>query len=595
MHAPNRPPAAAPPVAPPGAPRPRPAPPPVAVEPGGVRAEVALLRGEVRAVGDQVRSLAGEVRRQGRTDWPALLTAGGLAVTVAVGLGGAGPGPPRSVGRRRPRRRRRTPGRPPHARRGRAGARGRVAPGVRGPARRRRTPPRPAGRAGGMTSSFIPSLALSSRTAIGSDSASGAAGGGGASGAVGPVRGVRGVRGAAGRGDCPGRPLRRGRGVRTMTPPASNLPAPRERAVGAGPHGATRTAPLTARRHAFHDTRRPPAGPFPPTTAAPTRTPPRHADAAAMLTIADTRLPHTVLGYVAFRAAFHETLDRLAEHDAACGNPHDRFGFLCEVPFLRCVPPHVQLDLLAETWSRHAAHDPYEANVLDEAVLYAACETAGRLCAEEPDVVEEYLAGGPIDVTLGVDGVLAEELRQLHLNLAGEGGLPDDQPVRGLPAGGRAEIEGKAGRRPGPPGTAVRGAGAVADLRGLPRQSVGPDDRHGGAGRGAGAGREVSGLSCSFPPARPRDHALRPAAGRPARPARRRRRGRRRPVGGADAADAVIQFPADRRRPVGRGRDGGGTGTAGPDDGGGVPGGGEPRRHVFRGRGRTAGSGRSWG
>ena len=140
-----------------------------------------------------------------------------------------------------------------------------------------------------------------------------------------------------------------------------------------------------------------------------------------MLTIADTRLPHTVLGYVAFRAAFHETLDRLAEHDAACGDPHDRFGFLCEVPFLRCVPPHVQLDLLAETWSRHAAHDSHEANVLDEAVLYAACETAGRLCAEEPGVVEEYLAGGPIDVTLGVDGVLAGELRQLHLNLAGEG------------------------------------------------------------------------------------------------------------------------------------------------------------------------------
>lgn len=140
-----------------------------------------------------------------------------------------------------------------------------------------------------------------------------------------------------------------------------------------------------------------------------------------MLTIADTRLPHTVLGYVAFRVAFHETLDRLAEHDAACGDPHDRFGFLTEVPFLRCVPPHVQLDLLAATWSRHAAHDSHEADLVDEAVLYAACETAGRLCAEEPEVVEDYLAGGPIDVTLGVDGVLAEELRQLHLGLAGEG------------------------------------------------------------------------------------------------------------------------------------------------------------------------------
>ena len=140
-----------------------------------------------------------------------------------------------------------------------------------------------------------------------------------------------------------------------------------------------------------------------------------------MLTIADTRLPHTVLGYVAFRVAFHETLHRIAVHDRHDGDPHARFGFLCEVPFLRCVPAHVQLDLLAATWSRHAAHDPHEADLVDEAVLYAACETAGQLCAEEPELVEEYLAGGPIDVTLAVDGLLGDELRGLHLNLAGEG------------------------------------------------------------------------------------------------------------------------------------------------------------------------------
>ena len=80
-----------PPAAPPPTSSPPAAPPPppirVIAEPGGVRAEVALLRGEVRAVADQVRALGGEVRRQARTDWPALLTAGGLAVTVAVGLG----------------------------------------------------------------------------------------------------------------------------------------------------------------------------------------------------------------------------------------------------------------------------------------------------------------------------------------------------------------------------------------------------------------------------------------------------------------------------------------------------------------------------
>ena len=144
-----------------------------------------------------------------------------------------------------------------------------------------------------------------------------------------------------------------------------------------------------------------------------------------MLQIADTKLPHTVLCYVAFRAAFHDTLGQIAVHDAAAsrgaGDPHARFGFLTEVPFLRCVPAHVQLDLLAETWSRHAAHDSHEADLVDEAVLYAACETAGRLCAEEPATVARYLCGGPIDVTLSVDGLLADELRALHLNLAGEG------------------------------------------------------------------------------------------------------------------------------------------------------------------------------
>ena len=50
-------------------------------------AEVAALRGEVRGLGAEVRALGGEVRRQARTDWPAVLTAGGLAATLLAGLG----------------------------------------------------------------------------------------------------------------------------------------------------------------------------------------------------------------------------------------------------------------------------------------------------------------------------------------------------------------------------------------------------------------------------------------------------------------------------------------------------------------------------
>ncbi|QDT15093.1 hypothetical protein [Alienimonas californiensis] len=54
---------------------------------GPLLAEVAALRGEVRGLGAEVRSLGSEVRRLGRTDWPAVLTAGGLAATVLAGLG----------------------------------------------------------------------------------------------------------------------------------------------------------------------------------------------------------------------------------------------------------------------------------------------------------------------------------------------------------------------------------------------------------------------------------------------------------------------------------------------------------------------------
>ena len=213
-----------------------------------------------------------------------------------------------------------------------------------------------------------------------------------------------------------------------------------------------------------------------------------------MLHIADTKLPHTVLCYVAFRAAFHETLEQIAVHDAHGGDPHARFGFLTEVPFLRCVPAHIQLDLLAETWSRHAAHDPHEADLVDEAVLYAACETGGRLCAEEPATVARYLSGGPIDVTLSVDGLLADELRGLHLNLAGEGDFLTVSQFRGPPPGGGPRAEAKARRGPGPPGPAVRGAGPLEPVPGVFGEPQRPDDGLRNPERGAGAGGEVRGV-----------------------------------------------------------------------------------------------------
>ena len=153
------------------------------------------------------------------------------------------------------------------------------------------------------------------------------------------------------------------------------------------------------------------------------RVPPRGraAERPFVLTIAADILPQTGLTYLAFRLAFQETLERiilarqLDEDEAEC------FGFLTEVPFLRGVPAHVQLDLLAETWSKHSADRSFDATLVDEAVVYAACETAARIVEEDSEVVDRFLKGGPREVDLLPESLLASELRALHLRLSNEG------------------------------------------------------------------------------------------------------------------------------------------------------------------------------
>lgn len=139
-----------------------------------------------------------------------------------------------------------------------------------------------------------------------------------------------------------------------------------------------------------------------------------------MLTISTDTLPQNCLSYLAFRAAFQETLERIALANQV-GEAEDGFGYLTEVPFLRSIPPHVQLDLLAETWSKHVSCQPFEANLVDESVVYAVCETSARIVEQEPVVFFRYLIGGPLDVEIVPDHFLASELRGLHVNLSNEG------------------------------------------------------------------------------------------------------------------------------------------------------------------------------
>lgn len=139
-----------------------------------------------------------------------------------------------------------------------------------------------------------------------------------------------------------------------------------------------------------------------------------------MLQIASDIFPQGPLVYVAFRISFQETLERFVLARQIDEEP-EGIGYLAEVPFLRSVPPHVQLDVLAETWRKHHGPEAVLANLVDESVVYAACETAACVVEAEPEVVLRYLQGGPCRVRVAADRRLAAELRSLYLRLANEG------------------------------------------------------------------------------------------------------------------------------------------------------------------------------
>jgi hypothetical protein len=140
-----------------------------------------------------------------------------------------------------------------------------------------------------------------------------------------------------------------------------------------------------------------------------------------MLKICDTPLPQSLLSYVAFRVAFRETFERLSLHRRSANDASEAYGYLGEIPFLREVPAQIQLDLLATTWHRHIARETYTADLVDESVIYAVCESASQLVERSPDVFVNHMRGGPVDLAVPVDAYLSRELRLLYLELPNDG------------------------------------------------------------------------------------------------------------------------------------------------------------------------------
>ncbi len=58
---------------------------------------------------------------------------------------------------------------------------------------------------------------------------------------------------------------------------------------------------------------------------------------------------------------------------------------------------------------------------MDEAVIYAACETSARVVKSDPKSIRRFLRGGPRPLFPVLDDRLADSLHALHVNLSSQG------------------------------------------------------------------------------------------------------------------------------------------------------------------------------
>ncbi len=136
-----------------------------------------------------------------------------------------------------------------------------------------------------------------------------------------------------------------------------------------------------------------------------------------MLKICQSPFPQSTLSYVAFRVAFLQSFEIFSQQKHLPVECPESRGYLCEVPFLQEVAPAVQLELLASAWHKHQSRETHRSDLIDESVIYAACEMTARAVENDPESVRRSLAGGPVNVTLPLNSYVAREIRLLYLEL----------------------------------------------------------------------------------------------------------------------------------------------------------------------------------
>ncbi len=127
----------------------------------------------------------------------------------------------------------------------------------------------------------------------------------------------------------------------------------------------------------------------------------------------DNHLPQTDLVYLAFRIALERTVVDMDFYRDAGEEPDGPVGYLTMVPFLEETALPVQVDLLAETWSRHRSPRKFSASLLDAAIVYAACEATTEAIEDDLKMASVYVREGPREIPLNLIRQAPRELEKM--------------------------------------------------------------------------------------------------------------------------------------------------------------------------------------
>lgn len=121
--------------------------------------------------------------------------------------------------------------------------------------------------------------------------------------------------------------------------------------------------------------------------------------------------------YIAFRVAFLRVFDSLLDEFIATAPMAGRQGFLHHIPMLSGTAPHVQIELLLQTWDSLRTTQPLALTVEDQVICYAVTTELAETSSDENQRMIRRAARGPVQIEIGNPMWLASHVRSFQVML----------------------------------------------------------------------------------------------------------------------------------------------------------------------------------